>query len=63
MKLIDPKHPFFAAAWRRWLTVLLPAAWAVFELVTTGPFWAVLFGAAAVYAFWELVVKWPPPDE
>lgn len=58
-KLLDPDHPFFKAAWRRWLTAGVPLAWAIVEIVTGSPGWAMLFGAAGVYAFWILVVKGP----
>lgn len=59
MKLIDPDHPFFAQAWRRWLTVILPLAWAGFELFNGSPGWALMFGAAGVYAFYMLILKGP----
>jgi len=48
--LIDPGHPFFRPRWRRWATVLVPAIWAVLELTWSEPFWAIIFGAVAVYA-------------
>ncbi|MCR8722681.1 hypothetical protein [Frigidibacter sp. ROC022] len=57
MKLIDPDHPFFARPWARWGTVLVPAIWAVAELFYGSPGWALLSGAAAVYAFWILILK------
>jgi hypothetical protein len=57
MRLLDPDHPFFAAAWRRWATVIAPAAWAVLELAWGNPGWAVLFGGAALYALWILILE------
>lgn len=62
MKLIDPAHPFFRVAWRRWATALVPAAWAAFEIYRGDPFWAVIFGAAAAYAAWVLIVNWTEPE-
>lgn len=59
MKLLDPDHPFFARPWRRWATVLLPLAWAGVELYHNSPGWAVLFGAAGVYAAYMLFLKKP----
>jgi hypothetical protein len=59
MKLLDPNDPFFAKPWIRWTTVLVPAAMTVFELIYGGPGWAVVFGAAAAYAFWMLIIKGP----
>lgn len=59
MKLLDPNDPFFRHPAVRWATVLVPAAMTGFELVYGGPGWAMVFGAAAVYAFWLLIVKGP----
>lgn len=59
MKLLDPDHPFFAKAWVRWLTVLVPGLWAAFELYTGNIGWAILFGAASAYPAWVLFLK-PP---
>lgn len=59
MKFLDADHPFFAASWRRWATAIVPAAWAAFELWGGNPGWAIMFGAAAAYAFWVLVVVGP----
>jgi hypothetical protein len=63
VKLIDPAHPFFRPAWRRWATAAVPAAWGLVELTTGEPFWAILFLAAGAYAFWVLVLSWKPPAE
>ncbi len=57
-KLIDPGHPFFAVAWRRWLTALFPAVWGGVELWGGSPGWAMMFLAAAAYAGWVLIVRW-----
>ncbi len=62
MKLIDPKHPFFAPVWRRWVVSVLPLAWAAFELTSGNPGWAALFGAAGGYAFYILILTFPKPD-
>lgn len=59
MKLIDPDHPFFRPVWRRWASALLPLAWALVELFTGSPGWAILFGALGGYAFYMLVMKGP----
>jgi hypothetical protein len=58
-RFLDADHPMFRRAWVRWLTVALPAAWTVFEAASGNWFWAVLFGAAAAYAFWVLIVRGP----
>lgn len=57
MKFLDPDHPFFAARWRRWATVLAPGLWALVELWGGNPGWAILFGAAAGYALWVLILQ------
>lgn len=59
MRFIDPDHPFFSRAWVRWATALAPILWAGVELLTGNPGWAVLFGAAGVFAFWQLVIVGP----
>jgi hypothetical protein len=58
-KLLDANHPFFAPAWRRWVTALFPLCWGGVELYNGSPGWAILFAAAGVWAFWELVWKGP----
>lgn len=52
--LIDPNHPFFRPLWVRVLTVALPLAWAGFEASSGAYAWAVMFGAAGLYALWAL---------
>lgn len=56
---LDADHPFFAPVWRRWATVLFPVAWAGVELYLGNSGWAVIFGAAGVWAYWELIHKGP----
>jgi hypothetical protein len=52
---IDPSHPFYAVAWRRYVIVLTCFIWAGIELYLGSPLWAMLFGAAGVYSFWMLI--------
>lgn len=59
MKLLDADHPFFAPVWRRWATTVLPLAWALVEILTGNPGWAILFGAVGIYAGWVLLWKGP----
>ena len=49
----------FARAWVRWVTVLLPALWAVVEYRNDAPAWAAGFAGLAAYAFVILIVKGP----
>lgn len=57
--LIDANHPFFRPVWRRWITAVLPLAWAGVEVASGSTGWAIIFGAAGAYAFWALIVKGP----
>ena len=58
MKFLDPNDPFFQHASVRWLTVLLPTAWGLFEFFWVGsPFWGIMFLAAGGYAGWMLFFK------
>jgi hypothetical protein len=55
MKFLDPNDPFFARAWVRWVTVLLPVGWGLTELLWIGsPLWGIMFLAAGAYAGWML---------
>ena len=60
MKFFDLRHPFFNPAWRRVLTVAMAGGWAIVELVSGSPGWAVLFGAVAVWCAYEFFVIWEP---
>jgi len=58
MKFLDPNDPFFRHAWVRWLTVLFPTGWGLFEFFWVGsPFWGIMFLAAGGYAGWMLFFK------
>jgi hypothetical protein len=57
MKMLDRDHPFFRRPLVRWATVILPLAWAGVELWTGNPGWAILFGAAGLWAAWELLLR------
>lgn len=59
MSFLDPNHPFFRNPVARWATILLPLAWAGFELWQGNAFWAMVFAAAGIYAFWGLILKRP----
>lgn len=54
MKFLDPNDPFFAQAWVRWVTVLLPLLWAGVEFWNASPMWGMIFLAAGLYAGWQL---------
>lgn len=56
MRAIDPEHPFYAAAWRRYAIVSTCFIFAGLELYLGSPLWALLFGATGIYSFWVLIV-------
>jgi hypothetical protein len=57
MKFLDRDHPMFRRPWVRVVTVLLPLVWAGVELWMGSPGWALVFGAAGVWAGWELFLR------
>lgn len=57
--LLDANHPFFAPVWRRWVTAIFPVVWAGVEFYAGNSGWAVIFAAAGVWAYWELIYKGP----
>ena len=63
MRLIDPSHPFFRPAWRRYLVVAAPFAWAGVEWSAGNTVWAYLFAAIGGYLVWNLVIAHRPEGE
>ncbi len=61
MRLIDPSHPFFRPAWRRYVIVALPFIWAGVELSYGSEVWAYLSAAIGGYLAWNLI--WARKDE
>ncbi|MDD7971899.1 hypothetical protein [Roseinatronobacter alkalisoli] len=62
MKFLDVQHPFFRPLWRRVAVVTLCLGWAVFEIVTGSPFFAILFGAAGLYCAHQFFIAFDPKD-
>ncbi|MBQ2262498.1 MAG: hypothetical protein II336_14150 [Loktanella sp.] len=58
MRLIDPSHPFFRPAWRRYLVVAAPLIWAGVEWSLGNILWGSIFAAISAYLAWHLVVNW-----
>jgi hypothetical protein len=58
MRLIDPKHPFYRAKWRRYLVVAVPFSWAGVEWSAGNVLWAYLSAAIGGYLAWHLVLNW-----
>jgi len=60
MQLIDPQHPAYRPLWVRILIVAVCFGWALVEIITGDPFWAVLSGGAGVYAVYMLFWTYKP---
>lgn len=58
MRLIDPSHPVFRTAWRRYLIVAVPFLWAGVEITYGSAIWAYLSAAIGGYLAWHLVLTW-----
>ena len=56
MRLIDPDHPFFRAAWRRYLVVAAPFGWAMVEAGAGNTLWAYLFAGIGGFLAWTLIL-------
>lgn len=63
MRLIDPSHPFYRPAWRRYVLTLAPFAWAPVEWSGGNTFWAYLFAAIGGFLAWHLIITWQPPED
>ncbi len=59
MRLIDPTHPFYRPAWRRYALVAVCFAWAFVEFGRGSSLWAYLFAAIGGYLAWHLIIRWP----
>ena len=63
MQLIDPNHPAYRPLWARILIVAVCLGWALVEITTGDPFWAVLSGGAGIYAAYMLFWNYKPQSE
>lgn len=65
MRLIDTSHPFFRPAWRRYLLVAAPFAWAFVEVRFDNTIWAYLFAGLGGFLAYTLIFTWrqDPPDD
>lgn len=59
---LNIRHPFFLPLWRRIATTGFTGAWALFELSGGNVFWAILFGAAALWCAYEFFVVFDPEN-
>jgi hypothetical protein len=63
MRLLDPSHPFYRPAWRRYLIVGATFAWAFVEYSNDNAVWAYLFAAIGGYLAWHLILTWRDSDK
>lgn len=63
MRLIDPAHPFYRPAWRRYLVTFAPLVWAPVEWSAGNAIWAYLFAAIGGFLAWHLIIMWRPPTD
>lgn len=62
MRLLDPYHPFFRPAWRRYLMVAVTFAWAGVEWSFDNTVWAYLFAGIGGFLAWNLILTWKDPE-
>jgi hypothetical protein len=60
MKGFDLQIAFFQPLWRRVVIVSLCFGWALVELITGAPFWAILFGATGVWSTYQFFFVFAP---
>ena len=62
MRLIDPSHPFFRPAWRRYVIVALPFLWAGVEFSYGSEVWGLPLGGHRWLLAWNLIWAWKDDD-
>ena len=60
--MFNIRVPFFKPLWIRVLTTAVTLGWALFELATGNPGWAMLFGAVGVWCAYEFFVVFDPDN-
>lgn len=60
--MFDLRHPFFRPLWSRALVTGLALGWALVELSAGNTGWALLFGAAGGWCFYQFFVVFDPAD-
>ena len=59
---LDVQSPVFRPLWLRGAITALCVVWALIELSRGAVFWAVLFGAAGAYLFYQFFIVFDPQD-
>jgi hypothetical protein len=60
MQLIDPNHSFYRPLWVRIAIVAVCLGWAIVEVSTGEPFWAIIVGALGIYSAYKLLLTFSP---
>lgn len=63
MQLIDAKHRFYRPLAVRLGIVAVCLGWAILEVTTGDPLWAILSGALGLYAAYVLIVNYTPTTD
>jgi hypothetical protein len=59
----DVRSPALRPLWLRVVLVAVCGVWTVVEAVSGSPFWMIIFGAATVHLFWQLIVTYDRGSE
>ena len=60
--MISVRHPFLRPLARRVVTSSVVAGWALLELISGNPGWALFFGAVAIFLIYEFFVAFDPAN-
>ena len=60
--LFEVRHPFFRPFWRRAMATTAILGWAVFELSNGAQIWALVFGIAGMYLFFQFFIQFDPAE-
>ena len=61
--MFNLNHSFFKPLWLRVFVVAVALGWAMVEMNTGSPGWAIMFFAVGVYAAWSFFISFKPLDE
>ena len=62
MTFFNLRLPFFRPMCRRVATFLVAVGWAIAELISNSPGWALMFGAATAYTAYEFFIIYDPAN-
>ncbi len=59
---LNIRHPYFRPLWVRLVITGVALGWALFEFLAGNPGWALIFGAAGGWCFYEFFVVFDPAN-